>query len=90
MNLEYIWVIQSNSDRNIIGCFIQKELAEQFIQQHQLQCSLVQMPIDISVYDWVIQKGYWQPKSDLQKSAKFIEKFSSAYLKHEHFKEDSQ
>ncbi|EPH38005.1 hypothetical protein L291_4210 [Acinetobacter guillouiae MSP4-18] len=46
---------------------------------------MTQYPLDISVYDWVIENGFWKPKSDLQKTGKFIGRFSSAYLEHEHF-----
>lgn len=85
-NLQFIWVIQSSIDLNIIGCFMKKEDAEKFIHQHELKCILTQFPVDSSVYDWVIQHDFWQPKFDSQKTARFIGAFSSAYLQHEHFK----
>lgn len=85
MQLEYLWIIQSCENQNIIGCFTEKQAAEKHIHQHQLKCTLTQYPIDISVYDWAIAHQYWTPKSDLQKSSKFKERFNSAYLDHDHY-----
>lgn len=45
----------------------------------------MQFPINISVYHWMIEKQYFQPKTDLEKSKRFKERFSSAYLAHDHF-----
>ncbi len=39
----------------------------------------------ITVYNWVIQKEFWQPKNDLQKNSKFRAIFSRSYLEHEHY-----
>ncbi|MFW1746011.1 hypothetical protein ACG9XW_07290 [Acinetobacter guillouiae] len=85
MDFKFIWMIQNSDNLNIIGCFTDKVSAEKYIYDHQLKCILTQYPLDISVYDWVIENGFWKPKSDLQKTGKFIGRFSSAYLEHEHF-----
>ncbi|CEI53121.1 hypothetical protein [Acinetobacter bereziniae] len=85
MNDDYIWVIQSSENLNIIGCFIQKNEAEKYIFENKLKCILIKYPVNITVYDWVIQKEFWQPKNNLQKNSKFRARFSSAYLKHEHY-----
>lgn len=88
MENTYIWIIESPKNRNIIGCFMEKEDAEKYIDLHQLECILTHYPIDISVYDWVIGKQFWQPKNEVQKTGKFIANFSSAYLEHEHFNQE--
>ena len=41
-------------------------------------------PIDISIYDWTIMKGFFKPKRDDQKTPDFIQSFSTVYI------EDSQ
>jgi len=41
--------------------------------------------MNVSLYDWVIAKGYSTPKKEYQKQPRFIEKFSSAYVEHWHF-----
>lgn len=87
-NNKYMWIIQSSKSRNIVGCFFKQEDAEQFIYKHQLQCILTQFPMDQSVYDWVIENGFWKPKFESQTQGEFISDFSSAYLKHEHFNQE--
>ena len=46
---------------------------------------LYKLPMNVSLYDWVIAKGYSTPKKEYQKQPRFIEKFSSAYVEHWHF-----
>lgn len=82
---DYIWIIQSSENLNVIGCFIQKSEAERYIIEHKLQCILTKYPVNMTVYDWVIKEDFWQPRNDLQKNSKFREKFTSAYLEHEHY-----
>ncbi|AXQ22868.1 hypothetical protein BEN71_12640 [Acinetobacter wuhouensis] len=85
MSDKYIWIIQSSENLNIIGCFINKNDAEQYILENKLKCMLTRYPVDITIYDWVIKNELWLPKNDLQKNSKFRARFSSAYLEHHHF-----
>lgn len=44
-------------------------------------------PLDVGLYDWAIDKNYFEPKKEYQKESKFIEKFTSASLEHIHFED---
>ena len=83
--MQFIWLIQGTEKQNIIACFEEKEVAEAFIHQQQFKCILMQFPVNISVYDWMIEKQYFKPKTDLEQSKRFKERFRSSYLPHEHF-----
>ncbi|WP_444978619.1 DUF7710 domain-containing protein, partial [Acinetobacter bereziniae] len=48
MNDDYIWVIQSSENLNIIGCFIQKNEAEKYIFENKLKCILTKYPVNIT------------------------------------------
>ena len=85
MKNNYIWLIQSSENLNVIGCFMRKHEAETYIFENNLKCMLTKYPINMSVYDWAIQNNFWQPKNDLQKNSKFRAKFNSAYLEHDHY-----
>ena len=83
--MQFIWIIQANKSRNIVGCFETQQAAEAFIHLHKIPCILQKIPVNIAIYDWVIQQGYWQPKYESQKTTPFIAQFNSAYLQHEHY-----
>ncbi|MDM1298325.1 hypothetical protein HXZ94_07395 [Empedobacter falsenii] len=63
--------------------FSSYENAEQWIKQHRLSGTLTAYPLDISAYDWAVENKYFKPKSESDQSAKFISRFSSAYLQHD-------
>lgn len=79
-----IYVFNGNENSYPSGIFLSKENALEFIKKYELSGVLTLYPIDISVYDWVLDKGYFKIKQDYQKKGSFISKFSSAYLKHWH------
>lgn len=55
------------------------------LNYHWFTNFLIRYSFDISVYDWVIENGFWKAKSDLQKTEKLIVHFSSTDLEHGHF-----
>ena len=56
-----------------------------WIARHQLSGTLTAYPCDTGIYDWVIDRGHWQPQYPSQKTAEFIQRFSSAHLEHYHY-----
>lgn len=85
MNDSKIYVFNGNSAAFPSAIFSSYEKAEQWIQLHQLSGTLTVYPLDISAYDWAVEKQYFKPKSEKDKSAIFMSKFSSAYQEHWHF-----
>jgi hypothetical protein len=69
------------------GVFTSKERAEEWILRNRLNGILSQYPLDTGVYDWSVEKGYFRPKRDDQKTPRFIGRFSSAYMEHYHYED---
>jgi len=59
--------------------------AENWILGNRLSGVLTSYPIDKSVYDWAIDNELFVPTNDTQKSADFIQKFTSASQEHFHY-----
>ena len=60
--------------------------AESWIQRHALSGTLTAYPIDIGVYDWAVEEGYFLPKRDSHRTASFIGGFTTARQEHYHYK----
>jgi len=87
---EYVWVFQGNNSNFPSATFSTIEKAIIWITANNLSGILTQYPINISVYDWAINEGYFKPKTENKKTPDFISKFSSAYLTHYHFIDGEQ
>ncbi|MCL2310621.1 MAG: hypothetical protein FWC42_10230 [Proteobacteria bacterium] len=83
--MNIVWVFNGEKAQFPSGVFTQRELAERWIQRHGLSGTLTAYPMDVGIYDWAISKGYFTPKRDDQRSAEFIQRFSSASLEHHHY-----
>ncbi|MBH5328527.1 hypothetical protein H9Q10_02415 [Eikenella sp. S3360] len=80
-----VWVFQGSGSQNVSACFSCKEKAERWIAQHALSGLLTAYPIDNPAYEWAVQNQIITPSKDYQKTAKFIQNFSSAHLEHHHY-----
>lgn len=68
--------------------FSKLELAVAWIRQNHLTGTLTQYPVDISVYDWVVQSGKLEADLDpAPRSPNAIANFSSAYQEHYHYED---
>lgn len=85
--LETVWVFNGANSSFPSAIFHGKEEAVEWINRMKLSGTLTEYPVGISVYDWVINKGKWQPKQPHHLTADFIAKFSSAYQDHYHFED---
>ena len=81
-----VWVFKGEGANFPSGVFSTLEFSEAWIAANKLTGILTLYPVDIGTYDWVVANGYFQPKTDKEKSAKFIGGFSSAYQKHYHYR----
>jgi hypothetical protein len=80
-----VWVFCGQSSRFPSAIFLSKELAEAWITSNSLSGVLTAYPVDISVYDWAIAKGFFIPKKEEHQQPAFIQKFSSASQEHYHY-----
>ena len=67
MNEFYMWVVQGSRASFPSAIFSTKEKAVQWIEKYKISGMLSKHPIDISIYDWTIMKGFFKPKRDNQK-----------------------
>ena len=67
--------------------FSSKERADAWIAKHRLTGILTRYPLDKGVYEWTIERGYFTPKRDEQRTPSFIGRFSSAHTDHWHYED---
>lgn len=84
-DMNWIWIFHGNSANFTSAAFDSKDLAEEWIVRSKVSGVLTRMPINMSVYDWAVEKKYLLPKHPSQRSPEFIQRFSSAYLEHFHY-----
>ena len=82
-----VWVFNGANARFPSGVFSQREKAEEWIAENGLTGVLTKYPLDVGVYDWAVQKGFFQPKKAKHNSTEFIQGFSSAHQEHYHYED---
>ncbi len=80
-----VWVFNGERNHFPSGVFSQLELAEEWIHKNRLTGTLTAYPVDQSVYDWVIEHGYFRPAREDQTTPDFIGNFSSTSTGHHHY-----
>jgi hypothetical protein len=85
-----VWVFNGAGGKFPGAVFSRKELAEQWIKLNKLTGTLTAYPLDICVYDWAVNNGYFSPKADEHRTPEFIGKFSSASQEHYHYEDGSR
>jgi hypothetical protein len=85
-----VWVFNGIGGNFPAAVFSTKELAEAWIHANSLQGTLTEYPLDISSYDWCVNKGFFKPKNEEQRRPAFIQTFSSAYQDHYHYENDEE
>ena len=79
------WIFNGSNSRFCSGVFSSRENAEKWIYKYKLSGLLTLYPIDESAYDWAINKHFFSPSKDSEKTAEFIQKFTSASQEHYHY-----
>ena len=87
VKIDEVWVFNGANSQFPSGVFSSREHAEEWIKKHRLSGILTKYPIDISVYDWAIENGFLKLKDEENKSANFIQRFSSASQEHYHYED---
>jgi hypothetical protein len=80
-----VWVFNGARSNFPSAVFNSRELAEEWISEHNLTGTLTRYPLDEGVYEWAVRRGYFTPKRNDQKTAEFIGRFSSASQEHYHY-----
>ncbi|AUD01004.1 DUF7710 domain-containing protein [Spirosoma pollinicola] len=82
-----IWVFHGEGGRFSSGVFSSKAKAEYWISQHQLSGMLTLYPLDTGVYDWSLEKGYFEAEKEADPKATFIQRFTTASQEHYHYED---
>lgn len=85
MMKEFVYVFMCERAFVPAGIFTSYEKAEKWIIQNKLSGCLTKLPVNISLYDWAIEKEYFEVKNENQNSPKFKAQFSCAATDHWHF-----
>jgi hypothetical protein len=85
-----VWIFNGNRNHFPSAVFSDRHSAEAWIKKNQLTGTLTAYPLDISVYDWTIDRGYFTAKQEKHKTPDFIANFSSAYQEHYHYGSDDE
>ncbi len=80
-----IWIFVSEGASLPSAAFDEEGPAREWIGRHALSGVLTQYPVNVSVYDWAIENGFFEVKSPSHRDPKFVGRFTSASLKHFHF-----
>lgn len=84
-NITGVWVFHGEGGRFSSGVFTNKSKAEFWISQHLLSGILTLYPLDMGVYDWSIEKGYFETEREEQTKAHFIQRFTTGSQEHYHY-----
>ena len=82
---EKIYIFHGEGAQFSSAVFDHLSKAEKWITENELTGILTVYPLNVPVYDWAIEKGYFTPKKEHQSSAKFISRFTSASQEHYHY-----
>jgi len=86
-NISMAWVFSGKGSRFSSGVFMDKGTAMAWILRHKLTGVLTQYPVGQGVYDWAIEKEFFEPKKEHESSPDFIQKFTCAGQEHYHFED---
>jgi hypothetical protein len=84
------WIFVGEGATLPSGVFSMKQLAHDWIAQHGLSGLLTAYPIDDGLIEWATEKGFFKPKDPSHSSAKFVQRFTSAYLEHYHYENGTE
>jgi hypothetical protein len=85
MTNESIWVFHGAESRYTSAVFTERAIAEAWIFENALSGMLTKYPLNVGIYDWAIQNGYFTPKKEAHTSPDFIGKFTTASQEHFHY-----
>lgn len=82
---QLLWVFNAEESSYPGGVFWDLATAERWIEANSLSGLLTAYPANQGVYDWAVERGFFEPTKPFQKTSKFIGRFSSAHLQHFHY-----
>lgn len=86
-DLSMIWIFSGAGSRFPSGVFLDKCAAIKWVSKHKLTGVLTLYPVNQGVYDWAIEADLFKPCKEREKTAMFIQQFTSVSQEHYHFED---
>ncbi|MCD8043453.1 MAG: hypothetical protein LUH10_10375 [Tannerellaceae bacterium] len=84
---KWIWVFHGEGALLTSAVFTSRKKAESWIKQIKASGMLTRMPLNKCVFDWVVEKGYFEPTREDQQTTEVKQTYTSSRLVHFHYKE---
>ena len=82
-----VWIFNGRKATFPSGVFAHREQATSWIALHRLSGVLTEYPVGTGTLDWAIANQFFLPKKPEHNQANFIQSFTSARQRHEHYEE---
>jgi hypothetical protein len=82
-----VWVFNGARSNFPSAVFTTRELAEAWISKNKVTGTLTRYPLDQGAFEWALERGYFVPKRDDQRTSEFIGRFSAGSQEHYHYEE---
>lgn len=83
--MQVVWVFTAPKAGFPSAVFSDRDRAEEWIMKHSLEGTLTAYPLDIGVFEWAVERGFFQPKPEKVIDSTFVGRFSSASQEHYHY-----
>ena len=83
--MERVFVFNGEGGQFPAGIFTELDAAKLWIKKYALSGILNVYPLNIGIYDWAIEHGFFQVKNVGQSKSSFVGKFTCAAIEHYHF-----
>ena len=80
-----VWVFCGDKGRFPGAIFTDRKKAEAWISENSLCGVLTKYLLDKPAYEWAIERSYFVPKKDHERSPNFIGSFTCAQMEHYHY-----
>lgn len=87
MPMNYVFVFIGDGALLPSGMYEKYDDAMDWVKKNKLSGSLHRLPVNVGLYDWALEKGFFEAKQDHQKTARFIERFQCASVDHWHIED---
>ena len=84
-DIKYLWVFNGAFARFPCAVYTTRCNAEGDIKRFGMTGVLTKYPIDMTVFEWAINKDKFIPSEEQRTSPEFVQRFSSASLEHYHY-----
>ncbi|MER6175713.1 hypothetical protein [Streptosporangium sp. NPDC001681] len=80
-----VWAFVGEGGRWPSAIFSSRDRAEEWISARRLTGMLTEYPLDVPIYEWAVDNGYFRPSNPEHSTVDFIGRFTTAHQAHEHY-----